>query len=668
MSPARHGDRAPLLWLLLPFMAGLAAGKVLGEPSRLWLIAAGLLVIAAAVGAWWRGTAARLLWAVALVAGVALAGLLYYHLRRGRLADWDALPPREARLTLRVTQLFAQADPTRVNGLAAVTDAARHLHLLVGQPLYFSLSLGAGAAPPLRTSTIEVVGVLESLPAHPPAASFAGYLVNAGMNFKLTRARLLREVTPPSRYQRFCRRANGRLHDILGLGLDDQPALAAVLRAMMLGQVQELNGEQKGLFMRSGTLHLFAISGQQITVIALCLLTLLHLLRVPRLPAALLGLAALWLYVDLTGTSPSAVRAFLMCSLLVAATTLRQPANILAALTASALGVLLLDPMQLFSASFQMSYGIVAILLLLGVPLSEALLARWPLFADRPEASWRWHHWIRAWLWHGFLGLLGIGLATMLVSMVTGVQFFHLFTPGALPANLVLIPASSLVIGAGFLSLLSGLLAFAPGAVLFNHAGALLLWLMDAYLRRATTVPGLFLPAHFRLEWLGPAGHAALLGVCLAGSAWRWHRARGGFWPPFALVALLLVFGAEYRPPGGGSRGALSSAFGRFRGTPRATMKSAYELAMERLQAADPDAARPLTPAQKARLAEIDRVYQGRLAEREIFLQKLLDETVAAGKDEEAGKIRQQLRQEKARLTEEREAEKEQVRRSPPPG
>lgn len=97
-------------------------------------------------------------------------------------------------------------------------------------------------------------------------------------------------------------------------------------------------------------------------------------------------------------------------------------------------------------------------------------------------------------------------------------------------------------------------------------------------------------------------------------------------------------------------------------------MKSAYELAMERLQAADPDAARPLTPAQKARLAEIDRVYQGRTAEREIFLQKLLDETVAAGKDEEAGKIRQQLRHEKVRLAEEREAEKEQVRRNPPPG
>ncbi|HTT58160.1 MAG TPA: hypothetical protein VMF63_13690 [Opitutaceae bacterium] len=95
-------------------------------------------------------------------------------------------------------------------------------------------------------------------------------------------------------------------------------------------------------------------------------------------------------------------------------------------------------------------------------------------------------------------------------------------------------------------------------------------------------------------------------------------------------------------------------------------MKSAYELAMERLRASDPDAGRPLTPAQKARLAEIDRVYQGRIAEREIFLRKLLEDTTAAGKDEEAEKIRRQLADERVRLAEERDTEKEQVRRGPP--
>jgi len=92
-------------------------------------------------------------------------------------------------------------------------------------------------------------------------------------------------------------------------------------------------------------------------------------------------------------------------------------------------------------------------------------------------------------------------------------------------------------------------------------------------------------------------------------------------------------------------------------------MKSAYELAMERLAKSDPDAARPLTPEQKARLAEIDRVYQGKTAEREIFLKQQLNTELAAQKFDEADKVRQQMAREKARLEEERDAEKERVRR-----
>jgi hypothetical protein len=93
-------------------------------------------------------------------------------------------------------------------------------------------------------------------------------------------------------------------------------------------------------------------------------------------------------------------------------------------------------------------------------------------------------------------------------------------------------------------------------------------------------------------------------------------------------------------------------------------MKSAYELAMERLQATDPDAGAPLTSDQKARLAEIDRIYQGKTAEREIFLKKQLDDLLAAGNGEEAEKVKKQLAGEKARLAEEKEEEKEKVRRA----
>jgi hypothetical protein len=92
-------------------------------------------------------------------------------------------------------------------------------------------------------------------------------------------------------------------------------------------------------------------------------------------------------------------------------------------------------------------------------------------------------------------------------------------------------------------------------------------------------------------------------------------------------------------------------------------MKSAYELAMERLAKSDPSAG-PLSAEKKARLAEIDRVYQGKIAEREIFLKQQLRAALAAQNLEEATKIRHQIASEKTRLEEEREAEKERARRA----
>ena len=91
-------------------------------------------------------------------------------------------------------------------------------------------------------------------------------------------------------------------------------------------------------------------------------------------------------------------------------------------------------------------------------------------------------------------------------------------------------------------------------------------------------------------------------------------------------------------------------------------MKSAYELAMERLAKSEPAAA-PLTAAKKTRLAEIDRLYKGKIAEREIFLKQQLDSALGDQKFDEADKIRKQISSEKARLEEERDEEKERVRR-----
>lgn len=100
-----------------------------------------------------------------------------------------------------------------------------------------------------------------------------------------------------------------------------------------------------------------------------------------------------------------------------------------------------------------------------------------------------------------------------------------------------------------------------------------------------------------------------------------------------------------------------------FSATVALTMKSSFELAMERLAKSDPDSSRPLSADQRAKLAEIDRLYQGKTAEREIFLKQHLNEALAGQDADEVEKIRKQMASEKARLEEEREAEKDRVRK-----
>jgi hypothetical protein len=91
-------------------------------------------------------------------------------------------------------------------------------------------------------------------------------------------------------------------------------------------------------------------------------------------------------------------------------------------------------------------------------------------------------------------------------------------------------------------------------------------------------------------------------------------------------------------------------------------MKSAYELAMERLAKDRPIVA--LSDDQKKQLAEIDSQFKARIAEKELFLQGEIAKAQAAGKFEEIELLEKQLRSEIKRLQEDCEAKKEKLRAS----
>ena len=89
-------------------------------------------------------------------------------------------------------------------------------------------------------------------------------------------------------------------------------------------------------------------------------------------------------------------------------------------------------------------------------------------------------------------------------------------------------------------------------------------------------------------------------------------------------------------------------------------MKSAYELAMERLEQQSPTA--KLSDAQKAEIAEIDSMFKAKIAEREVFLRDQLAKAQAAGKYQEIEELEQELARELRKLNADCEAKKEKVR------
>ncbi len=208
-----------------------------------------------------------------------------------------------------------------------------------------------------------------------------------------------------------------------------------------------------------------------------------------------------------------------MAVFLQAALLLLKPASVRAVLVASALAVLVVAPLQVFGVSFVMSYGIVAALLLLGLPLGEAWMEAWTPAADLPKAAWRWCHHAANAMWRWLAAALAVELATTLVGLLRDVHYFGLLTPGALVTNLALIPAAMIVTLGGFASLVSGLAGWSWGAVICNHAAALVFLGFKHVVAVSVRVLGSFMSAKFSAAWIGPATLTALGVILLAGYA-----------------------------------------------------------------------------------------------------------------------------------------------------
>ncbi len=224
---------------------------------------------------------------------------------------------------------------------------------------------------------------------------------------------------------------------IAGLVADTRnPASRAVLAAMTFGFRGGLDPDDRDLYVRSGMIHLFAISGLHVAVLYLILNGLLMIVRTPFRGRHLIAPVLLLVYVLATGAAPSAMRAWCMLTLWSVGRATLKPTVITNTVVATALVLLVINPLHLFQAGFQFSF-VVVLSLIWGWRQGSMLRAycfeklRW--LPSRSQARWQGWHSLQWRVLQGFLGMT----AAWLGGLGLMAWYNQLFLPFSIVINMV---------------------------------------------------------------------------------------------------------------------------------------------------------------------------------------------------------------------------------------
>lgn len=141
---------------------------------------------------------------------------------------------------------------------------------------------------------------------------------------------------------------------------------AGLARAIIMGDRSKIDPELRTEFSRAGLAHLMAVSGMHVGFVLLPLWFVLPWFRSShgtRIAGLLTGGLLLLLYAGVTGFSVSVSRASLMAFFMILARLYHKPGTSMNILGAAAFILLLLDPLMLFEAGFQLSFLAVIIIL-----------------------------------------------------------------------------------------------------------------------------------------------------------------------------------------------------------------------------------------------------------------------------------------------------------------
>jgi competence protein ComEC len=511
---AFKAPRQPMLWALSAYATGIVIGRFDWRPPLWWIVAGMVFILAAAYFASGRS---RFSWTLALAACL-IGGAFHIQARAGLSRVDSSIVPFADREEVQVTAHVVrdghwqerEAGELRqtvdVESEEIQTEAGTVLPVHSGIRLGIYCQTTTDAKEPLGanlSSSMRVFLVGERISftgklrrprnfRNPGAFDYEGYLADRGIaalgSAKAEDVQLIPGVagTRVARWRGLLHRSVvAKVHQLW------REREAALIDAMIIGEEAFIDRDTRVDFQRSGTYHVLVVSGMNVSILAFVVFWTLRRLRLGEILSTLATVTMCAGYAFITDVGAPVWRATLMCAVYLATRLLYRHRAMLNAIGAAGLALLIYDPRQLFTASFQMTFVCVLIVAGIGIPslertsqLYKRALANWDsndyaallppkvaqfradlqLIAGRLRSfvGTKWSKWflqaaVTASLWAYELVFLS---AVMQMGLALPMAYyFHRATTIGLPANLVVVPLTQLMMPTAVATLALGYVA-----------------------------------------------------------------------------------------------------------------------------------------------------------------------------------------------------------------
>ncbi len=375
--------KLPVLWLVTAFAGGVGLASTWPGSLRLWMASATLAILLSGIFLWRLRVAAA--WALALVAWIAIGAA-------GICVERDSVPANHVTRLLAAGRLDIN-DPVRWRGrlrddpmalpwgrryeidLEQVEESGEVVPVSGGLRLnLYGAAHGADELLGLRAGD-RVEALVKARPPRnfldPRAFDLRGFLARQKIDLtgSLRSGELLQLIDRPrpSLLHRLAR-ARGALLAHLDALFPDQPARAAVLRAMLLGDRSFVDSDVVTAFQKTAAYHVLVVAGLHVGALVIFLFWICRGLRFPQGLTTIVTLSALAAYVGVVQDRPPILRAALMAAFYLCTRPLFRRIELLNTIALAALALLFWKPSSLVDSSFQLSFVAAGVIAGLALP------------------------------------------------------------------------------------------------------------------------------------------------------------------------------------------------------------------------------------------------------------------------------------------------------------